>query len=211
MQISDVLINALVAVGTLMIAAAAIWGDWLRSRLSPAKLVIDPHNLRGDPTVFQSPDPNNAQAGTRVMYYHLEVVNQRRWITVKNCRVLLKGMSRRGPDGRFHPVPMSVPNQFVWAPAEITPPVVTLIKEQILDFGFITETGGKFIPTLYSYPNNFKGFVGKDEAVRYHLEIEGANFSSPQYQVFEVAWDGSWDYEPEKMQQHLRITEIKEP
>ena len=106
---------------------------------------------------------------------------------------------------------MSVPNQFVWAPAEITPPVVTLVKEQILDLGFITETEDKFIPTLYSFSNNFQGFVHKAEAVRYHLEIEATNFSSPRYQVFEVAWDGAWDFEPEKMQEHLRITEIKEP
>ena len=104
---------------------------------------------------------------------------------------------------------MSIPIQFVWAPAEITPPVVTVVKEQILDLGFITEKEKKFIPRLFTYPNNFQGFVHKDEAVRYHLEIEATNFTSPRYQVFEVAWDGIWDYEPEKMEQHLRINEIK--
>jgi hypothetical protein len=210
MEILNVLIDILVAVGTLMVAVAAIWGDWLRSRLTPAKLIIKPHNLCGEPTVFQSPDPKNAQAVTRVMYFHLKVVNQRLWLTAKSCRVLLKGISRRGPDGRFHPVKMSVPNQFVWAPAEITPPVVNLVKEQIFDLGYITEKEDKFIPTLYIYPNNFQGFVHRGESVRYYLEIEATNFSSHRYQVFEVTWDGLWDYEPEKMQHHLRITEIKE-
>jgi hypothetical protein len=209
MQTASTLINAAVAVGTLLIAVAAIWGDWLRSRIAPAKLVIESHNLQGDPTMLQPRGPNSGQAGIRVMYFHLKVANKRPYLTVKNCRVLLKGMSRRGPDGRFHPAPMSVPSQFVWAPAEITPPVLTLIKEQILDFGCVTETEDKFIPILYSYPNNFQGFVRKDEAVRYHLEVEATNFISPRYQVFEVAWDGAWSYEPEKMQQHLRITEIR--
>jgi hypothetical protein len=55
MQLSNILIDALVAVGTLMVAAAAIWGDWLRSRLAPAKLNIEPHNLRGEPTAFVDP------------------------------------------------------------------------------------------------------------------------------------------------------------
>ncbi|OGQ88494.1 MAG: hypothetical protein A2512_10710 [Deltaproteobacteria bacterium RIFOXYD12_FULL_56_24] len=183
----SLIIDSLIAVGTLMVAAAAIWGDWLRSWLAPTKLIIEPHNnLRGDPTVFKSRDTKSTQPATRVMYFHLKVVNQRPWLSVKNCRVLLKGMNRRGPDGRFYPIPMSVPNQFVWAPAEITPPVVTLVKEQILDLGFITETEDKFIPTLYSYSNNFQGFVHKDEAVRYHLEIEATNFSSPCYQVLRL-------------------------
>jgi hypothetical protein len=203
---SSILIDALAAVGTIIVAAAAIWGDWLRSRLAPAKLTIEPHNLRGDPTEFRN--PNDPQTVTRVMFFHLKVVNQRPWLTVKNCRVLLKGISRRGPDGVFYPVPMSIPVQFVWAPAEMTPPVVTLVKEQILDLGFIKENEKKFIPRLWSTPYNFQGFVSKDEAVRYHMEIEATNFTSPRYQVFEVAWDGTWEYEPEKMRQHLRIKEI---
>jgi hypothetical protein len=207
MNSSNIFIEALGAVGTLLVAAAAIWGAWLRSMLAPAKLIIEPHNLRGDPTVFG--DPKSGQS-TRVMFFHLKVVNKRPWLNVDNCRVLLKGLSRRGPDGGFYPIPMSIPIQFVWAPAEITPPVVTVIKEQILDLGYLTEKEDKFIPRLFTYPNNFQGFVRKDEAVRYSMEIEATNFASPRFQVFEVAWDGSWDYEPEKMQQHLRIKEIKE-
>lgn len=207
MRSSNIFIDILGVVGPLMIAAAAIWGNWLRAKLAPAKLIIEPHNLRGDPTIFG--DSKSGQT-TRVMFFHLKVVNKRPWLNVDNCRVLLKGLSRRGPDGGFYPVPMSIPIQFVWAPAEITPPVVTVVKDQIIDLGFITEGNDKFFPRLFTYPNNFQGFVGKDEAVRYHMEIEGTNFASSRYQVFEVAWDGIWDYEPEKMQHHIRINEIKE-
>jgi hypothetical protein len=31
---------------------------------------------------------------------------------------------------------------------------------------------------------------------------------SPRPQVFEVAWDGEWDFDPEKMEQHFRISEV---
>jgi hypothetical protein len=87
------IIDSLIAVGTLMVAAAAIWGDWFRSWLAPTKLIIEPHNnLRGDPTVFKPRDIKSSQPATRVMYFHLKVVNQRPWLSVKNCRVLLKGM-----------------------------------------------------------------------------------------------------------------------
>jgi len=155
-------------------------------------------------------DPTKTTDGSRLMYFHLKVVNDRRWLPATNCRVLLMGLSRRGPDNIFHPIPMAVPLNFVWAPSEITPPVITLVKEQILDFGYVPENGNKFVPTLYSYANNFQGLVGPNEAVRFHLEIQATNFSAGRYQVFEVAWDGQWSYEPQTMARHLRLREIRE-
>jgi|ERR1700691_2100496 hypothetical protein len=195
----QLVIDATVAIGTLAVAVLAIWGDRIRSVLAPAKLTIRPHTLEGDPTTAN---------GFGLMYYHLKVVNERRWLPVTNCRVLLKGLSKRGPDGHFHALPMAVPLQFVWAPAEITPPVITVLAENILDFGFVSEDTHQFVPVLYSYSNNFKGYVGPNEAVRFHVEIEASNFSSIRYQVFEVSWDGTWSHDPRVMAQHLIIREI---
>ncbi len=204
----DTLINALVAVGTLAVAILAIWGARIRSVLAPPMLVIEPHNLSGDPTELRRVDQPQGQ-GNRVLYFHLKVVNKRPWLPVENCSVFLRGLSRRGPDGMFHPVQMHVPLQYVWAPAEITPPTVTLTKEQVLDFGHLIEGADKFVPVLYSYSHNFQGTVGRGEALRYQLEVRGSNFSSKRYQVFEVAWDGNWSYIPTDMEQHLRIREIE--
>jgi len=202
-----VVLEILVAVGTLAVAVLAIWGQKIRSVLAPPKLVIEPHNLSGDPTVLRQLD--NPQApGTRVMYYHLKVVNKRPWLPVSSCRVVLKGLTKRGPDNLFHPVTMPVPLQFVWAPAEITPPTVTITKEHVLDFGRIVEGGKCFQPVLYSYLNNFQGFVCPREAVRYQLEVQAADFTSPRHHVFEVAWDGQWSHVPEEMLKHLTIREL---
>jgi hypothetical protein len=79
----------------------------------------------------------------------------------------------------------------------------------VFDFGRLEEGATRFLPVLYSYSNNFNGFVGKNEAVRYELELDATNFFSPRPQVFEVAWDGQWSTDPEAMQHHLRITEFK--
>ena len=198
---TKLVIDGFVAFGTVAVAVLAIWGEWFRSILAPPKLTILPHTLEGDPTISSN--------GVRLMFYHLRVVNERRWLPARNCRVLLKSVSRRGPDGLFHPAAMAVPLQFVWAPAEITPPVITLVNEQILDFGFVPENTDRFAPSLYSYSNNFQGYVGPSEAVRFHLQIEATNFSSDRYQVFEVAWDGRWSHEPQIVAQHLRIREVK--
>ena len=118
-------------------------------------------------------------------------------------------MSKRGPDGIFHPLPMSVPSQIVWAPAEITPPVISIDDMHILDFGRLPEANPVFSPVLYSYANNFMGQVGPNEAIRYSLQIVSDKFISKNYQVFEVAWDGNWGDSKEKMKNHLTIREIE--
>lgn len=211
MSTAKLVIDSLVAIGTLAVAVMAIWGEKVRSWLAPPKLAIRPHILRGTPTRLTMEGAVNVGGGRRVMYYHLKVVNLRPWLSVHNCRVLLKDLSRRGPDGRFHAVPMPVPLQFVWANEGDTPQRVTVTKENIFDLGRLLEGAERFEPLLYLYSNDFQGFVEKGQAVHYHLEIDASNFVSPKQQVFEVAWDGEWFYEPENMEHHLRISEINEP
>jgi hypothetical protein len=149
-------------------------------------------------------DPPAGRPPVRVMFYHLRVINQRRWLSAENCRVMLTGLSRRDPSGSFQPVPMPVPLQFMWAPAEITPPSVTLTREQVLDLGYIEENGQPFRPRTYVVPNNFQGFVGANEAVRYQVQIEAANFTSPIY-VIEVGWNGDWSHDPDTMRHYLSV------
>lgn len=194
------IIEGFTAFGTVAVAVLAIWGDWVRSILAPLKLTIIEHNFSGDPTTFTPP----GRLPVRVMFYHLRVINQRRWLSAENCRVMLKGFSRRDLSGIFQPVPKPVPFQFLWAPAELTPPSITLLREQVLDLGYIAENDARFIPRLYGIPNNFQGFVGPNEAVRFQIQIEAVNFSSSIY-VVEVAWDGQWSYVPATMRQHLPI------
>src|SRR5205823_10268374 len=94
-----------------------------------------------------------------------------RW-RAENCRVLLREMSRRGPNGVFQPIPMPVPLQFIWTPPDTTPSFVTIHRDQMLDFGFIRQAQQlRWEPRLYWQPGNFAGFVGHNEAVKYSLQI----------------------------------------
>lgn len=200
------IVDIVIAVGTLLLAILAIWGERVRSWSSPPKLQIEPHNdFRGDANILTDQAGNQAGKG---LYFHLKVVNKRPWLPVKNCKVLLMGMSRRGPDNEFHSLPLVVPSQLVWAPKSFSPVLVTITKDRILDLGNILEGDDAFRPALYSTPNNFQGFVKKNEAVRYELAVEADNFISTRNTVLEVAWDGRWEFEPEKMENHLRIREI---
>lgn len=200
--------QGLAALGTIAVAILAIWGDWVRARLVPPKLALKPHNIRGTVTKFTSPHPDLNDK--RVIFYHLKVVNLRPWAPARNCRVLLRAMFKRASNQEFVRLPMAVPAQFVWAPAELTPPSIPLSREQILDFGILLEGSDHFVPKLYSYANDFQGRVHKDEVIRYSLEITADGYSTPQYQEFEVAWDGIWSDNLDKMERSLIIREVTE-
>ena len=115
---------------------------------------------------------------------------------------MLVGLSRRDPGGGYQLVPIPFPCQFTWAPMEFMPTTLTVMKEQVVDFGFINKNANIFLPKLYSMPYNFQCGVGKNEAIQYQLRIEAVNYISHTF-VVEVAWDGVWDFDPNVMRHHL--------
>ena len=199
-----IIIQALIALGTIAVAVMAIWGAPIRATLLPPKVRISSCSREKILTRFSG----GANYGPRVIYYHLQAENLRRWVPVKECRILLRQIAKRGPDGSFRQLPMNVPHQFVWSPSQFTPSEVTLTGGRTFDFGHLTEGEDRWAPVLYWYPNNFEGHVGKNEAVRYSLEISGVGCVQKRYQVFEVAWDGEWTENMDDMERHLVINEI---
>ena len=75
------------AIGSMLVVIIAIWGDWIRTKLVPPKLRIIASNTKGELTTF-------SPTGVRVIYYHFKVINSRPWSIARNCRVLLKAVSK---------------------------------------------------------------------------------------------------------------------
>lgn len=201
-EITSVIINALIAIGTIAVAVLAIWGESIKARFFGPKLSLIPYNLRGSVVPITH--------GPRSIFYDLEVVNKRSTVVATNCRVLLKKLWRRVPNGEFQEVHLAVPLTFVWAPAEITPPYIRIKKDHVLDFGLVIEGQDHFSPRLISITNNFGGFVHANEVVRFGLEIVSDNFVSASLQVIEVAWNGQWNDNLDVMAQNLQIQEVHE-
>jgi hypothetical protein len=196
----NLFIQLLTAIGTIAVAVIAIWGDWIKIKLTPPKLKIIALNTRGELTNFTN--------GTRVIYYHLKVINSRPWTIAKNCKVLLKAISKELPSGQFQNQPLNTNPSFIWTPAEITPQAINLAKEQAFDFGFLQENGQEFRPVLNITPNNFQGFVRANQKIRFSLQPYADNYISEKYQVFEVAWNGNWSDNMDTMTQNITIREI---
>ncbi len=192
-------------VTTLFLGAIAIWGDNIRALFSGPKLELIPYNFRG--AVVPVALANNQQG--RAIFYHLQVKNLSKTVSAKNCRVLLKKLWLRVPNGEYQEIELTVPLTFIWSPREITPPYITIVKEQVLDFGILIEGENLFRPVLLSYTNNFRGFIQPNGAIRYGLEIVSDDFVSKNLQVFEVAWNGGWSDNLDSMAQNLQIKEVK--
>ncbi len=193
--------TALTAIGTIAVAVLAIWGDWFRSVFAPPHVEIVSHNLRGSVTHFTN--------GPDVIYYYLKARNTRRWAVARNCRIILTEVYRRGPDQQFHPSLLPVPPQFVWAPAEATPIVIELAGEQVIDFGrIVNNVPQRFEPVLYWNPNNFPGYVGANQAVRYQLQAISGGLALGPPSTYEVAWNGQWSTNLDIMGQNLTITKV---
>ncbi len=199
--VGKIVIPSLAALATVLVAILAIWGDWIRAHLAPSKLAIE----LPDDAVDLVP----AKGGKRAWFYHLKVVNKRRWRTPRNCRVLIRAVGRQMTNGDFQHIPVVVPMQYAWAPLEVTPIQVDIHDMQMLDFGILAEGSDVFSPRFYWRSGSFQGDVRAGEVVRYFLQIVSDGFVSKDFHIFEVAWDGQWSDNQHNMLSHLVIKEIR--
>jgi hypothetical protein len=134
----------LAALGSIAVAIVAIFGDQLKRR---PKVILKDHSLKGG-------NRNAFPDGSPVAFFHLAVKNTNN-VPVRNCRVVLVGISRKSTTGQFVPSQVAVPWQCTWSPSETSPILQSFIGNKILDFGFLTYRDKLFSPALYVYPNTF--------------------------------------------------------
>jgi hypothetical protein len=199
----DTIAAVFTAIGTVSVAVLAIWGDQIRDRLFGPRLELSLVDPKGDLTFIEN-------ANAKRYYYHLRVSNQKGRNAAIGTRVVIQGHSRRTPSGQFVRQPLVYPLQLQWTPAGWNEIERTVVHDSTCDFGHVGQFELKFHPTLLSWPNNFAGFVGKDECVRFEIAAVGHNVLSPVPSVFEVSWDGRWTENQEEMQRRLVIRKVPE-
>ena len=192
----NIVINIVIAAGTIGAVIFALFGEWIKNRFIRAKLsaeIIDP---KGELTTWSN--------GTRVIYYHLRIRNRRPSILVRKCRVLLREIFKKNEDNTFSKLQLAVPPTLQWSPAESSPQTIDFISDQVLDFGFITENSDTFSPAINPRWNNFKGYVKRNETFRFVIELISNN-SKPKIIQVEVFWNGTWNANLDLMIDALRI------
>lgn len=189
------------AIGTILVAILAIWGEKIRSLLAGPKLEIEPYNILGHLTFRGS--------GVSTWYYHLKVVNKRQWSPAKRVRVLCTKIFKKRPEGNFEDQHVIVPFQMVWSPPNFHELLPTIKKYDIFDLGHLDQGSDKFELEIYVRFHYLPGFIKKNECYRIGLEIEADNFHSNNIKWYEISWDGLWDENQTEMKDHLIIREVK--
>lgn len=187
------------AFGTLILAALAIWGDRIRSLWAAPKLTLVLENSRG-----------SLLCPTKICY-QLKVLNRREWATATSCRVQLRSLWRRNPNGEFVEVRLPYPLVMSWPPSEWTPWTITVVREEPIDFG-VLQKGEFFWPAARVFPNIMRDQLqlSAGQTMRYGLEVVSDQFASPKLQVFEVSWNGQWSENVGEMPQNLQIREVRD-
>jgi hypothetical protein len=199
-KVVEVLAEVFTAIGTVLVAVVAIWGDFLRYKLAGPQLELSLNDPRGDLT------PRTNQ--THAYFFHLKIRNRRLWSPAKDVRVLLERIARRRPDGSFFVEPLVYALPMTWTPSEMGEVQRTVAETEMCDLGSLDENSDRFILSAFIRPSNFKGWVLRNDAIHIRIVASGQNATSSKPLSLEIAWDGVWPADDEEIQKHLVIKEI---
>ncbi|HUE72878.1 MAG TPA: hypothetical protein VMP01_18480 [Pirellulaceae bacterium] len=210
-ELLTIIVNSLVALGTLALAVfallgnlLALFGNRLQDRLFGPNLTLVLKYPKG--RLFK-------KHGKR--FYCLQVENTKPKTIATNCHVQIRTMSRRMPNGDFVDIPLLYPLILSWPPSEYTPVSISIRRDQPVDFGFVAG-GIAFVPLAKMAPDDFlspadgegEGLLRPGGTMRFELEIVSDQFVSLKWQTFEVSWNGAWSEDDEAMSRNLKIREI---
>jgi hypothetical protein len=187
-------------IATFLVAIVAIWGDLIRSWWLGPKLRVILNNADGELTNFTN--------GKSVRYYHLRVVNDRDWAPARNVKVLVKKILRPAADGHWVDCSFSGPLQLAWQFPKSHPRFPFIGPDDVCDLGCVIK-GERFALRPYETPNNFTGYIAKNEKILVEVAAIADNGKSKPIRI-EIAWDGEWNDNEKEMSRHLVVKLVKE-
>jgi hypothetical protein len=188
-------VQLFVAIATLFLAVAAIWGDKLRAHFVGPRLQLRLLDARGERQMT-----NNGAA----RYYHLRVTNSRRFAPANNVRVVLTGLARPDATGAFQWRWLSGPLQFTWQHADSIAQFPRVGPPQNADLGHVMQQGG-FDLSLTSRPIGFGTYLmGMQQQMIIEARAQSDEAESPPIRV-KIAWNGQWSDDTLEMAGHLML------
>lgn len=169
-------------VTALATVVAVIGSERVCKWFFPPKLILKISNLNVE-RFGSNPQKSKKQ---EYGYFYLVLQNERDE-PAKNVRVLLKRFCNKKQNGNFDDwCVCSPPLQICWSPVESTPMVISINKEQTVDFLRLEQDGDSFAlkPLLYVTPNDFEEKLKPGDCAQFELEIVADYFE--KIQTFEI-------------------------
>jgi hypothetical protein len=195
-----------IAVGTIAVVVVALFGDRLRARFAPPKLILTLENDRGvkTPVTLTGSDGNTSETVGR--WYHLRVINERReWSPAKQVQVFLLRVEEPDAAGEYKntwvgEIPMR------WAHQELSPLFRTVGYPVLCDLcSVVRDSWIELHPLVVPFALNAKRKGGCNLLVT--LQARGVEADSNLVRV-KIAWDGKWADDADEMTRHMTILTV---
>jgi hypothetical protein len=186
-----------VAVGTIGAVLAALFGHVFRAKVFPPKLTLQ--------LIRRSELNYEGEEKIPTRYYHLRVVNSRRFAPAKEVRVVLLQVWEPGPDGRLQ-LTWDGDIPFSWRHQTVFPLLRTIGPETYADLCCVKKGVGLRI-NLLIVPNNLRAMRSGASTLELALQARGIETESNILRV-KVTWDGGWHDGEAEMARHLIVEEI---
>jgi len=196
----------IMALGTIMVAILAVFGEQIRARFVGPKLTISLNNIQGELVRLE---PNK-----QAIYYHLKIENHGRSVA-RNVRILCYQVSKRRPDGSFDLEKMTAPEQLTWRWSHLYGTLRNIPQHHvgelgaICDLGYVHEGSDRFELSVYAKTESFPGHLMTNEAMRLKLTVSADNFETKDSYDLEISWDERWTADLNEMQKHLVVKPIQ--
>ncbi len=197
----SLVVNILVATGTLGAVVVALFGNWIQLRFFPPKLTIgllDPDGEKVDVTT------STGQKVDEARYYHLLVSNSRRWFTARNVDVRLLQIEEPAPGGGWRTIwqataPISCRNQ------AFNPMKHDIGSDMDFDICSVRKSGRVQIHPIL-VPNNLPTVWTPPCDLILSFQARSTEIDTRIIRV-RISWDGVWHDGTKEMKDHFKIRE----
>ena len=193
----SVLVQALGVLGTLLLAAIAIWNKQIIYWLAGPKL-----KLKLGPKGSRFVEA--ARCG--IYYCHLFLTNERPSAPAEKVRVMMLALYRAGPQGNFLKIGPIAPIQFTFPYPDVTGHDASPTVRSSIMCDFLVA-GGTLEFCTYVQPMGFIPRVEPKEKVRVLIRAEAHNAVSNDLLV-EICWDGTPLGEGHLVDEQVKIDEV---
>jgi hypothetical protein len=191
------------AIGTFLVAVAAIWGDWIRAKLFRPDLfveLLDPEGELITQVPVQRPGPS-----VQARYYHLRLSN-RKFARASEAQVSIVRIEQEGPNRQPQTV-YTVVLPLEWQNRALDPrPWRTVGSRPHAADLLCARPDGIYLTPMIT-PNNFPGFYPSGNHVLFWVTVQALAIEAASRPLrLEIAWDGVWELGTAEMARHLIIS-----
>lgn len=184
-------------IGTFLAVAFALFGPEIRSRFFRANFKIEMPAGMGDPAKLSD--------GRQAHYFHLHVLNTRKFIRVHDCHVLLLKVETPADDDGWD-TRWTGPLQTRWKYQEANAIRIRLLTNGNPADAFYCDNAGMIGLSLLASPYNLQGLRPEPNwKLRLTFIVDSNEGTSKEIRLV-IDWDGTWKDNRDELREHLNVT-----